>query len=89
MEKVFGLESGNGFLFEPDLCKSYYADLKSKISANSEIPYVFKYLNITFMPKYLSLVNTNSKNNEIIILRTENSKGAIEKYEKKLITKRK
>ena len=44
MEKVFGLESGNGFLFEPDLCKSYYADLKSKISANSEIPYVFKYL---------------------------------------------
>ena len=41
------------------------------------------------MPKYLSLVNTNSKNNEIIILRTENSKGAIEKYEKKLITKRK
>ena len=33
------------------------------------------------MPKYLSLVNTNSKNNEIIILRTENSnlKGAIEK----------
>ena len=89
MEKVFGLESGNGFLFEPDLCKSYYADLKSKISANSEIPYVFKYLNITFMPKYLSLVNTNSKNNEIIILRTENSnlKGAIEQYEKKLLQK--
>ena len=55
MGKVFGLESGNGFLFEPDLCKNYYTGLKSKISANSELPYVFKYLNITFMPKYLSL----------------------------------
>ena len=55
MGKVFGLESGNGFLFEPDLCKSYYNGLKSKISSNSDIPYVFKYLNITFMPKYLSL----------------------------------
>ena len=53
--KVFGLESGNGFLFEPDLCKSYYNGLKSKISVNSDIPYVFKYLNISFMPKYLSL----------------------------------
>ena len=52
--KIFGLESGNGFLFEPDLCKSYYNGLKSKISANNDIPYVFKYLNITFMPKYLS-----------------------------------
>ena len=35
------------------------------------------------------LINTNRKNNEIIILRTENSnlKGAIEQYEKKLLQK--
>jgi hypothetical protein len=28
--KIWSLESGNGFLFEPDLCKSYYESLKKK-----------------------------------------------------------
>ena len=37
------------------------------------------------------IINTNRKDNEIIILRTENStlKGVIEKYEKKLVEKEK
>ena len=52
--KIWGLESGNGFLFEPDLCKSYYDALKKKICSQDEIPYLFDYLNITFMPKNLS-----------------------------------
>jgi len=53
--KIMSLESGNGFLFEPDLCKSYYDDLKKKICTKDELPYVFDYLNISFMPKNLSL----------------------------------
>lgn len=53
--KILGMESGNGFLFEPDLCKSYYDDLKKKICTKDEMPYVFDYLNISFMPKYLSV----------------------------------
>ena len=52
--KIMGMESGNAFLFEPDLCKSYYDDLKKKICTKDELPYVFDYLNISFMPKYLS-----------------------------------
>ena len=53
--KIMSLESGNGFLFEPDLCKSYYDDLKKKICTKDELPYIFDYLNISFMPKNLSL----------------------------------
>ena len=52
--KIMSLESGNGFLFEPDLCKSYYDNLKKKICTKDELPYLFNYLNISFMPKYLS-----------------------------------
>ena len=52
--KVWGLESGNGFLFEPDLCKTYYDSLKKKICVKDDLPYVFNYLNISFMPKMLS-----------------------------------
>jgi len=52
--KIWSLESGNGFLFEPDLCKSYYDSLKKKICSSDDIPYLFDYLNITFMPKFLS-----------------------------------
>ena len=52
--KVWGLESGNGFIFDPDLCKTYYDGLKKKICVKDELPYVFDYLNISFMPKILS-----------------------------------
>ena len=50
-----GLESGNNFLFEPELCESYYNSLKQKICIKDDIPYLFDYLNITFMPKNLSM----------------------------------
>ena len=53
-DKIMSLESGNGFLFEPDLCKSYYDSLKKKICTSDDLPYLFDYLNITFMSKFLS-----------------------------------
>ena len=52
--KIWGLESGNGFLFDTDLCNTYYEALKKKICTQNEIPYLFDYLNISFMPKILS-----------------------------------
>jgi len=52
--KIMSLESGNGFLFEPDLCRSYYDSLKKKICSSDDLPYLFDYLNISFMPKFLS-----------------------------------
>ena len=52
--KIMSLESGNGFLFEPDLCRSYYDSLKKKICTSDDLPYLFDYLNISFMPKFLS-----------------------------------
>lgn len=52
--KIMSLESGNGFLFEPDLCRSYYDSLKKKICTSDDLLYLFDYLNISFMPKFLS-----------------------------------
>ena len=52
--KILSLESGNGFLFEQELCKNYYDNLKKKICIIEQLPYVFDYLNISFMPKNLS-----------------------------------
>ena len=52
--KILSLESGNGFLFEQELCKNYYDNLKKKICTIEQLPYVFDYLNISFMPKNLS-----------------------------------
>jgi hypothetical protein len=52
--KIMSLESGNGFLFEPDLCRSYYDSLKKKICTSDDLPYLFDYLNISFMHKFLS-----------------------------------
>lgn len=52
--KIMSLESGNGFLFEPDLCRSYYDSLKKKICSSDDLSYLFDYLNISFMPKFLS-----------------------------------
>ena len=52
--KILSLESANGFLFDQDLCKNYYINLKKKICTSDELPYLFDYLNISFMPKNLS-----------------------------------
>ena len=49
------LETGNGFLFEPELCEDYYNKLKEKLKVNENELYITKYLNITFMPKVQSL----------------------------------
>ena len=49
------LETGNGFLFEPELCEDYYNKLKEKLKINENELYITKYLNITFMPKIQSL----------------------------------
>ena len=54
--KHFGsLESGNVFLFEPELCEEYYYKLKEKLIANENDLYLTDYLNITFMPKVFAL----------------------------------
>ena len=54
--KIFGsLESGNGFLFEPELCEEYYNKLKEKLKVNEKNLYLTDYLNITFIPRVFSL----------------------------------
>ena len=54
-KNLTSLESGNGFLFEPKLCKKYYGDLKNLLTSNQNNIYRMKYLNISFMPKMQSL----------------------------------
>ena len=54
ISKLGSLESGNGFLFEPELCKSYYGKLKGKLEKNEDGLYITKYLNFTNMPKVQS-----------------------------------
>jgi hypothetical protein len=54
--KKFGsLESGNGFLFEPELCEEYYNKLKEKLKVNEKNLYLTDYLNITFIPRVFAL----------------------------------
>jgi hypothetical protein len=55
IKKLGSLESGNGFLFEPDLCKKYYENLKGKLEKNEDGLFRSKYLNITYMPKVQSM----------------------------------
>lgn len=50
MKKLGSLESGNGFLFEPDLCQKYYNKLKIKLEKENDL-FISKYLNISYMPK--------------------------------------
>ena len=50
MKKLCSLESGNGFLFEPDLCQKYYNKLKEKLEKENDL-FISKYLNISYMPK--------------------------------------
>ena len=68
-DKLTCLESGNGFLFEPKLCKKYYQELKDLLTSNKKNIYRMKYLNITFMPKIQSLeyFSTFDMNEEIMI----------------------
>ena len=51
IKNIGSLESGNGFLFEPELCEEYYNKLKEKLKVNEKDLYLTDYLNITFMPK--------------------------------------
>ena len=81
--KILGMESGNGFLFEPDLCKSYYDDLKKKICTKDEMPYVFDYLMQKLRKLDLSYNTINcitffkytEKNNNFIHLHSLNLNG--------------
>ena len=45
------LETGNGFLFENELCQKYYNKLKQRLIENKDDLFITKYLNITFIPK--------------------------------------
>ena len=55
IKNLTSLESANGFLFHPKLCKKYYGDLKNLLTSNQKNIYRMKYLNISFMPKIQSL----------------------------------
>ena len=55
IKNLGSLETGNGFLFEPDICEIYYNKLKQRLKNNENDLYMTKYLNITFMPNIQSL----------------------------------
>ena len=55
IKNLGSLESGNGFFFEPELCEKYYTKLKSKLKTNENNLFISQYLNISFMPKDLSM----------------------------------
>ena len=50
-KNIGSLESGNGFLLEPDLCQNYYDKLKGKLKMNENDLFQSNYLNISYMPK--------------------------------------
>lgn len=52
---IGSLESENGFLFDPKLCKNYYSKLKNHLILNEKDLYITKYLNISYMPKIQTL----------------------------------
>ena len=55
IKNLASLETGNGFLSEPELCEDYYSKLKEKLKVNEKELFITKYLNITFIPKSKSL----------------------------------
>ena len=55
LKTLDSLESGNGFLFEPELCQKYYNKLKEKLKINEKDLFKSNYLNISFMPKVQAL----------------------------------
>ena len=67
--KIIGLESGNIFLLDPELCDKYYSQLKSKLVSSEKEPYRMSYLNITYLPrnKCIEYFNDFSLNEHIMI----------------------
>lgn len=55
INNIGSLESGNGFLFEPELSVKYYNKLKEKLSEKENNLFISKYLNISYMPKVQTL----------------------------------
>ena len=55
MKNLGSLESGNGFLFEPELCVKYFNKLKERLAEKENNIFLSKYLNISFMPKVHTL----------------------------------
>ena len=55
IKNLASLESGNGFLFEPELCEKYYNKLKSNLKTNENGLFISNYLNISFIPKDISM----------------------------------
>ena len=45
------LESGNPFLFEPELCEKYYTKLKKSLKDDEKNLYIMDYLNFSYIPK--------------------------------------
>ena len=62
LKKIGSLESENGFLFDPELCKKYYNNLKNKLITNEKGLYKISYLNISYMPKMQALQYFNDFN---------------------------
>ena len=56
IKNIGSLESGNDFLFDPELSQNYYDNLKKKLKNNENDYYLTDYLNITYIPKVDSLV---------------------------------
>ena len=55
LKNVISLESVNGYLLEPELCKPYYNKLKETLTNEDKVLFNMKYLNISHMPRAQSL----------------------------------
>ena len=55
LKNIGSLESENGFLLDPEICRKYYTNLKSKLITNEKDLYRTKYLNLSYMPKVQTL----------------------------------
>ena len=55
LKNVISLESVNGYLLEPELCKPYYNKLKETLTNEDKVLFKMKYLNISHMPRAQSL----------------------------------
>ena len=60
IKNIGSLESGNVFLYQPNLNKKYYENIKGKLEKNDKNLYKTKYLNITYMPKIISIEYFNN-----------------------------
>ena len=62
LKKIGSLESENGFLFEPEICKKYFNNIKQKLITNEKCLYKVNYLNISYIPKEQSIQYFNDFN---------------------------